>query len=221
MKILQDLLYYNFNKLDTSHFFIFANTEYSENTEKKLWQSPIFLSQKSICILFNLAKPLSHYSIVEKHANKWIFFRLLANNENNTYFRNLDLLTLYNFQKFFFIPDIYESIYFGPKKEAMLETLTYIKEKNIDITKMNHMDINDHSMLSSLKRYYPRIDGKGTMSSGLWVYLYLKTKYPSAKITLVDYAMTMESIYHNSLFEQGFLVSEILNNQCEYIGDHL
>lgn len=220
MKILQDL-FYRSNKLDSSHFFIFANTEYSESTEKKLWKSSAFLSQQSICVLFNLAKPLNYYDIVNKHTNKWIFFRLLANKDNDINFRNLDLIDLYDFKKFFLIPDIYDPIYFGPKKQAMLDTLSYIKEKRIDITKMNHMDINDNKALSSLKDHYPLTDNKGTMSSGLWVYIYLRTKYPLSRITLIDYALNMNSIYHNSVFEQGFMLSEILNKRCEYIGDYL
>lgn len=219
MKILSDLFFRN-HSLDVSHFFLFANTEYSKNTEKQLWESSAFLSKKSICILFNLAKPLDYYSIVQKHANKWIFFRLLADNTNNTYYRNLDLLNLYDFQKFFLIPDICDAIYFGPKKQAILETISYIKQKNIDITKMNHMDINN-KVLESVKSLYPIKENKGTMSSGLWTYLYLKTKYPLSRFTLIDYALNMQSDYHNSLFEQGFILSEILSNQCEYIGDHL
>jgi hypothetical protein len=220
MKILSDLINKKKNR-DQSHFFLFANREYNKSIEHLLLDDPYFLHSQSISVFFNTGKPIQHYPIVQSHNNKWIFFRLLAkNHEYNTYFRDLKLLLNYDFQKYFFIPDLIDPNY--KDKNYTDVTTEYLLKNNIDLKNLGHLSLFDSEELSKIKNNYPNKSDeqnkKLTMTSGFWVYLYLRNHYPDASFTLVDYGLNFSSNYHSPNFEKGYILSDILNKRCRYLG---
>lgn len=218
MKILSEI----FKRQPKQHFFLFANnTIKDERIEKMLWSSSDFLSKQSICILFNTACALEQYPVVQKHQQKWIFFRLLAMHQKyGTHFRDLDVLNRYIFTKFYFLPDMLDPKYHD--KYFMKPTMEYLLNSNIDISRLCHLNLIDHPAIRTIKNIYPKNSNSvGTMSTGMWVYLYLRYAYPSAMITLVNYTMDIGADYHSSAFERGFLFSEIISGRCNYMGSLL
>lgn len=217
MKILSEL--FKLKSVPYRHFFLFANNRTKDSdVETLLWSNPDFLSTQSICILFNTACVLDQYPVVQQHKSKWIFFRLLAMHEKyGTHFRDLDLLAKYKFDKFYFLPDMLDPVY--QNKYFMKPTIDYLLSKNIDIGRLSHLNLIDNTEISLIKSTYPKNeDNIGTMSTGLWVYLYLKYTYPKSIITLVNYTMNISEDYHSANFEKGFLLSEIMSGRCNYIG---
>jgi hypothetical protein len=221
MKILLDI--FKLSKLEETpyHFFLFANTERNEKTEIALREDKGFKENKSICIIFNTGNPLKHYPIVEAHPNKWLFFRLISKGKNNGYFfRDLNLLSKNFFQKFFFIPDILDPEF--RSGNFLIATVDYLISQKIDIKNLCHFSLFDPKILSETKKRYPKNSNNlGTMSSGLWIYIYLRGQYPDAKFTIVDFTATVDDDYHNSFFEKGFWTSEILSGRCSQIESFL
>lgn len=217
MKILLDIFKPSQLEETPKHFFLFANREKNNKTEIALYRNNSFLDENSICIIFNTGKPLKHYPVVGSHPNKWLFFRLLSNDKKyGHFFRNLDLLSEYVFQKYFFIPDILDPEF--RSKNFLIPTIDYLISKKIDLTNLSHFSIFSSEILTEAKRIYPKNNKSlGTMSSGLWVYLYLRGQYPNAEFTIIDYTADIDQKYHNVFFEKGFWASEILSGRCHTI----
>jgi hypothetical protein len=221
MKILLDIFKPSQLEETPSHFFLFANREKNNKTEIALSKHRDFHSHDSVCIIFNTGNSLTNYSIVKSHPNKWLFFRLLSKDKKyGHFFRNLDLLSEYIFQKYFFIPDILDPEF--RSGNFLIPTIDYLISKNIDLTNLCHFSIFSSEILTGVKKRYPKNSkGLGTMSSGLWVYLYLRGQYPKARFTIVDYTGDIDREYHNAFFEKGFWASEILSGRCHAIESFL
>jgi hypothetical protein len=217
MKILLDIFKQSQLKETPSHFFLFANKEKNNRTEIALYKEKDFHDHGSVCIIFNTGSSLNNYSSVRCHPNKWLFFRLLSLDKRyGHFFRNLDLLSEYVFQKYFFIPDILDPEF--RHGNFLIPTIDYLVSKNIDLTNLNHFSLFPSEILTGVKKKYPKNNkGLGTMSSGLWVYLYLRGQYPKAKFTIIDYTVDINQEYHNVFFEKGFWISEILSGRCNHI----
>ena len=221
MKILLDIFKPSQLEETPKHFFLFANREKNDKTEIALYKNRSFQDIRSVCIIFNTGSSLTHYPIIKSHPNKWLFFRLLSKDKKYGYFfRNLDLLSEYVFQKYFFIPDILDPEF--RSKNFLIPTIDYLISKKIDLTNLSHFSIFSSEILTEAKKRYPKNSkGLGTMSSGLWVYLYLRGQYPNAEFTIVDYTGDIDREYHNAFFEKGFWTSEILSGRCHAIESFL
>jgi hypothetical protein len=217
MKTLLDIFKLPKLQKPQKHFFLFANREKNDKTEIALYKDISFLDENSICIIFNTGEPLQHYPVVRSHPNKWLFFRLLSKDKKYGYFfRNLDLLSDYVFQKYFFIPDILDPEF--RSGNFLIPTIDYLISKKIDLTNLSHFSLFSSGILTEVKNRYPKNSKNvGTMSSGLWTYLYLKGQYPDAIFTIVDYTGDIDQEYHNAFFEKGFWTSEILSGRCHTI----
>lgn len=217
MKILLDIFNYKKENIKKYHFFLFANRPKNNNLNEILSNNKNYHKSNAISVFFNTAEPLKYCSEAIKSKEKWIFFRLLAMNEKyGNFFRDLDLLNIYYFSKFFFIPDMLDPQF--RNKNFMFPTIDYLLSKNIDIKNLHHFGLFDSDKLKYIKKHYPKNpDNKGTMSSGLWVYLYLKGEYPESDFTLVDYTFNIDPKYHSPGFEQGFFCNEIFSGHCDTI----
>jgi hypothetical protein len=214
MKILLDI--FNLKTNHPKHFYLFANRKDCSNIDKVLKNCSDYASENSISIFFNTAEPLKFSKIARESKHKWIFFRLLAMDKKYGYFfRDLDLLKNYCFDRYFFIPDLLDPKY--KKKNFLVPTIDYLLANNIDITKLNHFSLFDSKEFITVKKCYPNNNENVTMSSGLWIYLYLKYKYPGSIFTLLDYTFNISTKYHSPEFEKGFFMSEIVANRCELI----
>lgn len=217
--ILLDILktrYKNFivkeNQKVQNNFYLLANNTSISNFD--FLESTNFYDPDSICVLFNNAYPLTLNSNIRNHQNKWIFFRSLSKIVNNTYYRDLSLLDSCDFTRFYFVPELLDSEKYK-NVDYFQNTIQYLKKHNINLSKLHHMDIFESDELRSVRKYYTSI--KKTLSSGLWIYLYLKYSFPLSKITLVGYNLNVNTNFHDSSFEYGYILSEILNKKCEHI----
>lgn len=203
---------------NVKHFFLFANSDHSENIQQFLMQSQEFHSIYSTSILFNAGLPLDYYPAVANHGCKWIFFRMMGNTQNySNIFRDLSLLKKYQFDKFFFIPDFLDPSTRAAnryRKPFYYPTMDYLVSNNIDTSHLSHIGLFDPDILAKTKQLYTT---NKTLSSGLWIYLYLKGKYPNSTFTLLGYSSDLNEQYHDSSFEKAFLLSQILTNQCNSV----
>jgi hypothetical protein len=208
--------YHNFltkeSKKIEKKFYLIANN--TKILDYSFLNNTNFFDENSICILFNNAYPLTINEQIKNHGNKWIFFRSLSMIQNETYYRDLSLLQNYFFEKYYFIPEILDSIKYK-NKDYFWSTISYLKEKNISLSELHHMDIFESEEFRIVRKYYSRI--KKTISSGLWVYIYIKNKYPRSEITLVGYDLCVNSAFHDVSFEYGYILSDILSNRCKQI----
>ena len=198
------------------NFFLFANCK-DIIFDNYLKDNKSF-NEDSIVVLFNTAQPLRQSEIIAKHPKKWIFFRYLADHSAyGTYFRDLNLLSEFFFEKYFFIPDFFDTKYRRRLlvNNFFIPTIDYLISKNIDLSNLNHFSIFDPDELKIVKLHYEK--GK-TPSTGFWVYLYLKNLYPNSDFTLVGYTSTINPKYHDPSFEKGYLLSDINNNLCQSLG---
>lgn len=203
-------------KRNSQHFFLFANSNKCENIHKYLLSDHNFNSDNSVVVLFNMGLPLTHYQSVADHPHKWIFFRMLGNPQNNgSIFRDLSLLNTYRFDKFFFIPDFLDPntrVRLRYRQPFYNSTIDYLVDHHIDIDRLSHIGLFDPDILAATKKLYTE---NKTISSGLWIYLYLKGKYPKSTFTLLGYSAEISEQYHDPSFEKAFLLSQILSNQCD------
>jgi len=214
MKILLDI--FNSKTNDMKHFYLFANRKDNTRLDKLLDNCDDYASENSISVFFNTAEPLKCSKIVNESKHKWIFFRILAMDKKyGHFFRDLDLLKSYYFDKYFFIPDLLDPKY--RKKNFVVPTIEYLVSNNIDTSNLNHFSLFDSNEFIQIKKFYSSSNVNITMSSGLWVYLYLKYKYPKSIFTLVDYTFNINSTYHSPEFEKGFFISEIMSGRCALI----
>ena len=133
-----------------------------------------------------------------------------------TFFRDLSLLQTHSFDKFFFIPDILDPQY--RSKNFLIPTIDHLISNNIDISNLSHFSLFDQDEISNVKKYYPKNSKKaGTMSSGFWVYLYLKGIYKNASFNIVNYSFKSDEKYHNPLFERAYFLAEIFSKRCNAI----
>lgn len=128
------------------------------------------------------------------------------------FFRDLDLLSRFNFQKYFFIPDFLDPKY--RSKNFFIPTIDYLISRNIDTINLSHLSLFDPSELINVKKYY---DKTKTPSTGFWIYLYLRGLYPKSTITLVGYNSVVDPMYHDASFEKAYLLAHIQNNLCRSI----
>jgi hypothetical protein len=193
-----------------SNIFIFAN-----NLEKDICDSYFenfdnFLSKNNALIFFNRAIPLIKSNYLSHHSNKWLFFRLLANHKNyNSFFYDLGLLKNFQFTKYFFIPEPFEQKW--QNRNFFIPTINELHNRGIDIKNFCHMSLFDGPELRMVKKIYPK---NKTISSGLWLYLYLKYHYSTSKFYLVNFNSKVNSDFHSPEFESAYLCSEYMNNAC-------
>lgn len=217
MKILSDIFSLKTN--NQIHFYLFANRKDNTNLDKVLSGCDDYASENSISVFFNTAEPLKCSKIASESKHKWIFFRLLAMDKKyGHFFRDLDLLKSYHFDKFFFIPDLLDPKY--RKKNFLVPTIDYLVSNNIDISNLNHFSLFDSDEFIQIKKFYSNDNTNVTMSSGLWIYIYLKYKYPGSIFTLIDYTFNISPTYHSPEFERGFFISEIISNRCSLINSN-
>ena len=220
MKILSEIFQ---TKETLKHFYLFANNHNNNNLiSSKLTDE--YLSEDSIAVYFNRGIPLNECQKVKQQKNRWIFFRCMGNKQYyGSHFANLDILKKYHFDKYYFIPDVIDYKYFTYRKSKFntekkispysIETIEYLYKNNIDIKNLSHLSIFEGEEMRHLKNTYPKISQRiGNLSSGLWIYIYLKSQYPGSNFTLVNYSAEITPKYHSPEFEKGYLLSEILNN---------
>lgn len=194
------------------NFFLFANRKNSV-FDNELKEDALFLDNNTISVFFNTAQPIVQSQFIAEHPRKWIFFRCLAKNEKyGTFFRDLELLERFYFDKYFFIPDFFDPRY--RSKNFFIPTIDYLISKNIDTSKLAHLTLFDPSELMQVKKFY---DKTKTPSTGFWIYLYLKGLYPKSNITLVGYNSVIDPSYHDASFERAYLLSHIENKLCDSI----
>jgi|694.fasta_scaffold104395_5 hypothetical protein len=199
-------------KENNKNFFLFANRKNSV-FDDKLKEDEIFLNSNSISVFFNTAQPIIQSKFIADHPLKWIFYRCLAKNEKyGTFFRDLELLERFYFDRYFFIPDFFDPKY--RSKNFFIPTIDYLISKNIDTSKIGHLTLFDPTELSRVKELY---DKTKTPSTGFWIYLYLRGLYPKSIITLVGYNSVIDPIYHDASFEKAYLLSHIQNKLCRSI----
>lgn len=225
IKILSEIFQ---TKKTFKHFYLFANNKNNNNLiSSKLTDD--YLSEDSIAIYFNRGIPLKECEKAKQQKNRWIFFRCMGNKQYyGNHFANLDILKKYHFDKYYFIPDIIDHRYSTYKRRFdtqinnspySIETMDYLYKNDIDIKNLNHLSIFEGDEMKHIKKTYPNISQKiGNLSSGLWIYIYLKSQYPQSNFTLVNYSAEITPKYHSPEFEKGYLLSEILNNpKCHSI----
>jgi hypothetical protein len=178
-----------------------------------LKEDSLYIGNKSVSVFFNTAQPIIQSSFISEHARKWIFFRCLARNEKyGNFFRDLDLLGSHHFEKFFFIPDFLHPQY--RNKNFVVPTIDYLVSKQIDISNLSHLSLFDGEELSLVKKNY---DPKKTLSSGFWIYLYLRGLYPTATFTLVGYNSVIDPAFHDPSFEKAYILCHLQNKLCRLL----
>lgn len=211
-------IYSNFYKIfeqkkeSNPSFFLFANRKDSI-FDNYLKEDASFLNKETISVFFNTAQPIVQSPFIADHPRKWIFFRFLAKNEKyGTFFRDLELLERFDFEKYFFIPDFFDPQYRA--KNFFIPTIDHLISKNVDTSKLAHLKLLDPEELFRVKQNY---DKRKTPSTGFWIYLYLRGLYPKSNITLVGYSSVIDPAYHDASFEKAYLLSHIQNNLCRSI----
>jgi len=201
-------------------FFIFAN---KRSYNKYL--DDFLVSHKdignSIFIFFNKAEPLKHSAVSRKHPNKWIFFRSLSTNGRYMMFRDLNLLNLFDFKGIFTVPDILDkNIY---KNNLAIDFIDFLEKNNIDGSLIRHIgsekfqpteyfQLMKRISLKKIKYYHKN----KCLSSGLWIYLYIKNKYPRYPITLIGFTGDVDPSIHEPIVEKNYIIGEHLwNKNCE------
>lgn len=207
----RNFLFQETQKIEPKFYLVANNTEINNY---EFLKDTGFYDVNSTCILFNSAYPLTITSDIQNHSNKWIFFRSLSSIRENIFYRDLSLLEKFHFERYYFIPDIFDYAKYK-NRDYFLSTVTQLHDKNISLSRIHHMDIFESHEFRTVKKYCKNINK--TISSGLWIYLYIKNKYPSSHITLVGYSANINTQFHDSSFEYGYLLSEILNNRCSHI----
>lgn len=200
-------------KKEDKHFFLFANRKDSIFDTFLEDNIDFNNSDKSICIFFNTAQAIIQSEYVANHAHKWIFFRCLAKNDKyGTFFRDLNLLSNFIFDRFYFLPDIIDPKY--RNKNLFTPTIDELLSKNVDLKNLHHLTLFEPEELKIVKKMYTQ---KKTPSTGFWIYLYLRGLYPKSKFTLVGYSSDISQDYHDPSFEKAYLLSHINNNLCSTI----
>lgn len=203
---------FELKKESNPNFFLFANRKNSV-FDDSLKEDELFHNKETISIFFNTAQPILQSPFIANHSRKWIFFRFLAKNEKyGTFFRDLELLERFDFEKYFFIPDFLDPKY--RTKNFFVPTIDHLISKNVDISKLAHLKLFDPPELSAVKQNY---NTKKTPSTGFWIYLYLRGLYPKSNITLVGYSSSVDPAYHDASFEKAYLLAHIQNNICRSI----
>lgn len=206
-------LYDKSHKKEDKHFFLFANRKNSKFDTFLEENEDFNNSEKSVCIFFNTAQAVIQSDYISNHKHKWIFFRCLAKNDKyGTFFRDLNVLKDFSFDKFFFLPDIIDPKY--RQKNLFIPTIDELISKNIDLKNLTHLTLFEPEELKIVKKMYAQ---KKTPSTGFWIYLYLRGLNPKAKFTLVGYSSDISTDYHDPSFEKAYILSHINNNLCNAI----
>ena len=201
-------------------FFIFAN-----KTSYNKYLDDFLVSHKdishSIFVFFNKAEPMKHSAIARKHPNKWIFFRSLSQNGKHMLFRDLNLLKIFNFKSVFTVPDILDKNIYNNK--LAIDFLNFLDKNNIDESIIRHIgsekfqppeyfELLKRIRLKKIKYYHKN----KCLSSGLWIYLYIKNKYPKHPITLIGFTGDVDPSVHEPIVEKNYIIGEHLwNKNCE------
>ena len=189
-------------------FFIFANRYQNRygDLDKFLYSHPDY-NEQSVFVLFNLGLPLQSFESVRQFQRKWIWFRALNNGNSNYIYRDLQLLHKFNFERFYHYNDDTEHCHIF---------YDLIEQKQLDISKLHHCGkaYNEHILLlhrlsSQTKIYRP----SKKPSTGLWVYIYLKNKYPNAKFTLIGFNADISPRSHSARLERQYLLTENMFNK--------
>jgi len=194
-------------------FFIFANrlkNKYGD-LDNFLLHHPDY--NNAVYILLNTAEPLSFSSVIE-FPKKWIFFRVLSDTSNirkrTLIFRDLTLLQKYDFEQFGALPD---------QDEPYQVFLDRIKELNIDNTRLYPYRLSfnqEHFHLVHKLNFNVKPWAKQkTLSSGLWLYIHLKERYPLSSFTFVGFNGNIGSQFHNPSAEQQYLKELFMSKNVE------
>lgn len=201
------------------HFFIFANKQsYSRGLEDYLTTHKEI--DNSIFVFFNMGEPFKHSEIARSHKRKWIFFRSIRKSGNQFDYRNLELLKEYDFEKIFVIPDILttKNISSQPTKRF----IEFIEANNINAKAISHIgpdsqqpkdyhELNERLNRDKKKPYYQ----DKFLSSGTWIYIYLRAAYPESGITLIGFTSRIDPVIHEPSVERKFLILESLERKCD------
>lgn len=200
------------------HFFIFANRDsYKDDLDHFLMNHKDI--DNSIFVFFNNGEPFKHSVIAQNHENKWIFFRSLKKGHNQLAFRDLSLLEQYNFTKIFTIPDVLTEQMLS--KEITKDFLLFIDEHNIDPKTISHIGSTKrqsqtyHDLNQRINRRKKPYHDNKFLSSGTWIYIYIRQNYPNSKITLLGFNSKIDSVVHDPGVERQFLIFESVQRRCE------
>lgn len=193
-----------------NNIFIFANNLEKEIDDTYFLNFRNFLSKNNTLVFMNTAVPLVKSNYLANHDNKWIFFRIMARYKKyGSFFKDMDLLKKFQFTKYFFIPEPFDKKW--QSLNFFIPTMNELCDKNIDVNNFCHMSLFDGPELSMVKKIYPK---NKTMSSGLWIYLYLKYHYNDSRFYLVNFTSKIDPKFHSSEFESAYLCSEYMNDAC-------
>ena len=189
-------------------FFIFANRYQHRygDLDDFLYSHPDY-NEQSVFVLFNLGLPLQWFKSVREFERKWIWFRALSKGYGDYTYRDLQLVNKFNFERFYHYHDHTEHCH---------TFYDLIKVAQLDISKLHHCSKEykeHHSFYNSLNNGMKQYRTSKKPSTGLWVYIYLKNKYPNAKFTLIGFNADISPRSHSAKIERQYLLTEIMFNK--------